>query len=177
MSRLRGLYDQWQHLVHELTKFGIVGIACYALDVGISNELHFGLGVGPITSKAISTVIATLASYVGNRNWSFSHRARSGTRRELTLFTVINVVGLAMTLACVGVARYGLGLTGGLAFNISGNLLGTGLATGFRFWAYKRFVFLHPQDPAARSLSPQAVPVGAAKDGVPGPGLSRTEPD
>jgi len=161
MTLIRALYDQWRHLLHELAKFGIVGVVAYLVDFGLSNWLHLGLGVGPITAKTVSTVVATVVSYVGNRHWSFAHRARSGAGRELAVFTVINVIGLVLTLACVGVARYVLGLKGGLAFNISGNLIGTGLATVFRFWAYKRYVFLHPDVAAARGLGAAAQPVGA----------------
>jgi putative flippase GtrA len=161
MTVIRAAYAKWRHLVHELAKFGIVGVVAYLVDLGISNWLHLGLGVGPITSKTVSTVIATVVSYAGNRHWSFAHRAHSGAGRELTGFTVINAIGLVITLACVALARYGLGLKGGLAFNISGNLIGTGLATVFRFWAYKKFVFLHPEVAAARGLG-GAVPVGAA---------------
>jgi hypothetical protein len=62
---------------------------------------------------------------------------------------VLNAIGLLIALGCLGFARYVLGLDGVLAFNIAGNVIGTGLGTVFRFWAYKRWVFLHPDHPKA----------------------------
>ena len=49
-------------------------------------------------------------------------------------------------LGCLWVTHSWLGsywpvLTSRLADNISGNIIGIGLATLFRFWAYRRFVF------------------------------------
>lgn len=149
MSLARQLYARWQLLVHELAKFGIVGAVCYVIDVGLFNVLHSGAGVGPLTSKTISTIVAATCAYLGNRHWSFTHRARTGLRREYSLFVVLNAVGLVITLATLGFSRYVLGLTSLLAVNIAGNVIGTGLATCFRFWAYKRFVFLHPEHPRA----------------------------
>ena len=39
MSVIRGLYDRWRHLVHEVAKFGVVGAVAYIVDVGIFNLL------------------------------------------------------------------------------------------------------------------------------------------
>lgn len=147
MQVIRQAYQRWQTLVHEVAKFGIVGAVCYLIDFGVSNVLHVGVGIGPITAKIISTIVAGTCAYYGNRHWSFRHRARSGARREYSLFIVLNAIGLAITLACTGFGVYVLDQHSALAYNIWGNLIGTGLATIFRFWAYKKFVFLHPEDP------------------------------
>jgi putative flippase GtrA len=111
-----------------------------------------------LTAKTISTIVAATVAYIGNRKWSFTHRARSGVRREYTLFIVLNAFGLGIALGCLGFALYVLHLKGALAFNVFGNVLGTGLGTVFRFWAYKRWVFLHPDHPRA-VISPEAEPV------------------
>lgn len=145
---IRQAYRRWQTLVHELAKFGIVGIVCYAVDFLLYNVCHVWVfELGPITSKVISTVVAATCAYVGNRHWSFRHRARSGVRREYTLFIVLNTIGLLIALACLGFGYYVLDQRSALASNIWGNLVGTGLGTVFRFWAYKKWVFLHPEDP------------------------------
>jgi hypothetical protein len=34
---------------------------------------------------------------------------------------------------------------------VFGNVIGTGLGTVFRFWAYKKWVFLHPDHPSVSS--------------------------
>jgi len=147
---IRQAYHRWQVLVHELAKFGIVGAVCYAIDFGLYNVGHVLLGLGPLTAKVISTVVAATCAYIGNRHWSFRHRARSGVGREYTLFFVLNAIGLAIALACLGFGYYVLDQRSALASNIWGNVVGTGLGTIFRFWAYKKWVFLHPEDPKVR---------------------------
>jgi putative flippase GtrA len=155
---IRQVYRRWQELVHELAKFGIVGIVCYAIDFGLYNVCHVWLfELGPITSKVISTVVAATCAYFGNRHWSFRHRARSGVRREYTLFIVLNTIGLVIALACLGFGYYVLDQRSALASNIWGNLIGTGLGTVFRFWAYKKYVFLHPEDPKVLNGTIQVV--------------------
>jgi putative flippase GtrA len=146
---VRAAWSRWNLLIHEMAKFGIVGAVCYVIDFAVSNLCHVLLGMGPLSAKTVSTVVAATCAYLGNRHWSFTHRARTGVRREYTLFIVLNAIGLFIALACLGIARYVLGLKGVLAFNIAGNIIGTGLGTIFRFWAYKRWVFLHPDHPKA----------------------------
>ncbi len=122
------------------------------LDTVLANVFHFVIGMGPTTSKALSTVIAVAASYVGNRLWSFAHRIdqESPTHgRDATAYLAINAVGLVLTLIPVDVIHYLLHHTGGVAFNL-GSVIGTGMATVFRFWAYRRFVFV--ADPSQAEL-------------------------
>jgi putative flippase GtrA len=147
---IKSMYARWRTLVHELAKFGTVGLFCYIVDVAISNVLHVNVGMGPTTSKIISTVVAATLAYFGNRIWSFKHRARSGVGREYTLFAVLNAIGLVITLAFTDFGYYVLHQHSHIAYNVWSNLIGTGFATVFRFWAYKKFVFLHPENPKAR---------------------------
>lgn len=146
---------RWNVLIHEMAKFGIVGGVCYGIDVAVSNLCHLQLDMGPISAKVVSTIVAATCAYLGNRHWSFNHRARTGLRREYSLFIVLNAIGLGITLACLGFAYYVLGLKSALAFNLAGNVVGTGLGTVFRFWAYKRYVFLHPDHPKAVDYATQ----------------------
>jgi len=129
-------------LIREITKFGIIGIFNMALDTAIFNLLFF---MGPIKAQVIATVIAATSSYFMNRHWTFRHRARSGLRREYILFFVFNGVGLAITGAVIGLAKYGFEIEDRLWLNIV-RLVGIAVATVFRFWAYQKWVFLHPED-------------------------------
>lgn len=139
----------WQVLAKELSAFGVVGAVNVVVDTGLFNAGHFWLGLGPTTSNVMSTGIATTLSYFANRHWSFSHRARTGLRREYTLFFLLNAVALAMSVVCVDITFYLLGLTSPLAVNVA-KFVGLGLGTIFRFWSYKRWVFL-PADPASET--------------------------
>lgn len=142
---MQGLYRRFEVLLREIAKFGLVGVFNAALDIGLFNLLHFRWGVGPLTSKTASTAVAATSSYFMNRHWSFAHRARSSFRREYSLFFVLNAVGLGIALAVLAFTRYALGLTGVLALNVAANVVGIGLGTLWRFYAYKRWVFLPVQ--------------------------------
>jgi putative flippase GtrA len=164
VSFVRQFYGRWQTLVHEVAKFGIVGAVCYVIDFGLFNVFHSGEGWGPITSKTLSTLIAASVNYFANRHWSFAHRARSGVRREYTLFIVLNFVGLAIALAFLGFGHYVLNQRSVLATNIWGNVIGTGMATFFRFWAYKKYVFLHHDHPKAETNRVAPAPVSRVQE-------------
>jgi putative flippase GtrA len=146
------LYATWRVLVHEVAKFGVVGALNYVVDVGIFNALVLGpLDHRPLTAKTISTAVAVTNSYFLNRRWTFSHRVSTGHPREFALFVFLSGVGLAITLGCLGFSEYVLDRNSLLARNISGNVIGIALAMVFRFWAFKRWVFLASESEEDRS--------------------------
>lgn len=148
--RMRALYDRFRVLIHEFTKFGIVGAFNAVLDIALFNYLHFGSHhIGPMTSKAASVTVAATSSYFMNRHWSFAHRARTGIKREYVLFFLLSAVGLAIVEVCIAITRYGLGLKSVFALNVAANVVGLGLGTLWRFWSFKRWVFLPPGEPTA----------------------------
>lgn len=163
MSLVANLHRQFEHLVRELAKFGSVGAIAFVITVVIGNGLHSGLGVGPLTSNAVATVIATTFSYLANRYWTFRHRDRTGLGREYALFFALNGVGLVITELFIGFTHYVLGLSGPVSYNAA-LIIGTGVASLFRFWSYKKWVFLPasapPVDPA--SGLPEAPPAHSA---------------
>lgn len=144
-----------QLLLRDLGRFLVVGGLCFGLDLLTANLLHFGVGLGPTTSKTAATALATLASYSGNRWWALSHRvdAGAGHGRAVLMFAAINCMGLVITLVPVDIAHYLLGLTSATSFNVS-SVLGTAAATAFRFWAYRRYVFTQADDPGSAGPRP-----------------------
>lgn len=146
------LVERVRPLASELAKFLVVGGFCFVLDTVLAYVFRFEVGLGPTTSKTLSTVIATGVSYAGNRLWSFSHRVdtEGSQRQDISAYAAINLVGLVITLIPVDIAHYLLSATSPLAFTISG-ILGTALATVFRFWAYRRYVFDLEPDLAERT--------------------------
>jgi putative flippase GtrA len=134
------------HMVRELMKFGVVGAVAFVVDVTVFNLMLHVLPDKPLTSKVVSTVVATTVAYIGNRYWTFRNRVRSAVSREYILFFVLNGIGLAISLTCLAISHYVLDFTSRIADNISANVIGLGLGTAFRFWSYRRFVFLaHPR--------------------------------
>jgi putative flippase GtrA len=141
-ARVRRLYGTFEHLIRELAKFGIVGVVAYALTLGLSNFFHFGLNIGPLTSTSLATAITAVISYFANRHWTWRHKSDTGLRRELPLFLGLSVVGLLISEVPVGISEYALGLHSPLAYNISFNVIGTVFGTVWRFWSFRRWVFL-----------------------------------
>lgn len=139
-------------------KFGVVGAVGFVVDVTVFNTLRYLGDPGvlehkPLTAKALSVAVATVVTYLGNRHWTWSHRERSGTRREMTLFFFFNGVGMAIALTCLAVSHYVLDLRSPLADNISANGVGLVLGMTFRFWSYRTYVFRHlpsAQEPESR---------------------------
>lgn len=132
-------------LRHEFGKFFSVGALGYVVGVGGFNFLvHFEnapLASKPLTASLISGVASILVAYFGNRHWTWKDRQRTGAKREITLFFVINGITLIFGVMCLAISRYVLGLDSALADNISANVIGVGIGTLFRFWSYRTIVF------------------------------------
>lgn len=124
--------------------FGVIGVGNVLLYLLIFNVT---LSIGAVKATIIATVVTTTVSYVANRHWTYKSRPKSTLRREYTLFFAFNLVGMVIQAGMVGAAKYGLGLSESqdrLALNIA-TCVGIAVATVFRFWAYRTFVFRpHP---------------------------------
>jgi putative flippase GtrA len=145
------LYARVRHHGPELIKFGIVGGIGTIIDLGGAAVLHSVYNLGPLESKAISLTAATVLTYLGSRFWTFRHRENQPVHREAMLFIVLNLVGLVLAEVVIAGVTYGLGLKGPLAYNVA-SFVGTGLGTVFRWYAYRKWVFLAPaQQPSAPS--------------------------
>ena len=156
MKLLRDLYARFQVLIHEVAKFGVVGSIAFTLTIILVNVFHSGAGLGPIAATTLANILATCFAFVGNKFWAFRHRKGSHWGRESLLFFFFNGVGILITDGVVALVHYGFGLTGNLAFNVA-NIFGIGLATLFRLYCYRRWVFLYAdgEAPAAEQLEPE----------------------
>ena len=138
--------ERLRRLAHEAMKFGVVGSVGYVIDVSLFNVLRYAGNPGilhhkPLTAKAVSVAVATVVTYLGNRHWTWRNRERSGARREVTLFFLLNGIGLLIAVGCLAISHYVLDLRSPLADNISANVVGLLLGMAFRFWSYRTFVF------------------------------------
>ena len=154
---LARLYAPFRVLIHEIAKFGIIGMISFVIDVGLFNLLLFGGGPftdKPLTAKVVSVAVATTFAYFGNRFWTFRQRGRTNMGREYVLFFLLNGVAMLIAVGCLAFSHYVLGFTSALADNISANVIGLALGTMFRFWSYRKWVFpALPDDPAERELA------------------------
>jgi putative flippase GtrA len=156
------LYGRFRQLVHEAAKFGTVGVIAFLTATIGTNLLHFRAGMGPLTSNVIATIAGTCVSFLGNRYWTFRHREGSTVVREYAVFFVLNGIGLGIQLACIGFTYYLLDMHGKLAYNVA-LLFGIGLGTLFRFWSYRRWVWLAPPvaEAGAMEVGGQPSPTGS----------------
>ncbi|HKA68918.1 MAG TPA: GtrA family protein [Actinomycetes bacterium] len=149
---LLAFYYQLDHLVRELMKFGTVGAFAYVIDIGLYNLLRATvLEDKTITAKVVSVTVATGVAFLGNRHWTFRHRTDPGLARGFGVFALLNGIAMVITVIPLWISHYLLGMTSLLADNISTNIIGTALATAFRFWSYRKWVFVAPPEPSART--------------------------
>ena len=178
----RARYERSRSLIHEFAKFAVIGVAGVFITNAVYDLLYIHLGLGPVTSTTIATIVATIVSYLGNRYWSFRDRQRTGVVREIVVFAVLNGIGLLIQDAAMAFNYYALGLghdklAGFIALNT-----GIVLATLFRFWSYRHFVWgarrpamraqahpLAPSQPADLPASPEVSGV-ARSNRAAGPG-------
>lgn len=155
-------------LMTQLARFGVVGLIGLVIDVSVFNLLRATvlepsvIHEGPFIAKVISTSLAIAANYLGNRYWTFGATRRAQVVREGLEFVLVSLGGMTITLTCLWVSHYGLGFTSVLADNISGNVIGLGLGTAFRFGFYRYWVF-HPS---------RAMPLRPAEGAVEPAGLA-----
>ena len=155
MDLLHDVYARFRVLIHEVAKFGIVGGLAFLITLGGANGLRSGAGLGPLTSVTIATIVATVFAFLGNKLWAFRHRKGSHLGRESLLFFVFNGIGLLIQLGVVAAVRYGLGMDDKFSYNVA-NIVGIGVATIFRLYCYRRWVFLAADDaPLPEQLEPE----------------------
>src|SRR5215470_3814439 len=150
---VRELYVRFQRLIHEAAKFGVVGIVGVFITNGGYALLHNTVGLGPVTSTTIATIVATAVSYVANRYWSFRHRERTSVAREGVIFFILNGIGLLIQDAVVAFNFYLLGNGQNKAAEFIALNAGIALATLFRFWSYRKWVWAAPADGAPAATS------------------------
>ncbi|CAN5210048.1 hypothetical protein BH11ACT4_BH11ACT4_01820 [soil metagenome] len=159
-------------LLGQLARFGAVGLVGVVVDIGVFNLLlSTVLGAdsiheGPLLAKLISTSLAIAVNYVGNRYWTFGATKRDQVVREGVEFVLVSLGGMAITLGCLWVSHYALGFTSPLADNISGNIVGLGLGTLFRFAFYRSWVFHPSRSMPLRPADDPEAPAGIALDTV-----------
>ncbi|BCJ58582.1 GtrA family protein [Micromonospora endophytica] len=149
MPLVRLLPERWQKFLHEALKFGLVGGINTVINYAVFNALALTVFVnGQLKATVVATIVATITSYLMNRHWTYRDRPKSALRREYVLFFFFNGVGLLIELGVLAAAKYGLDINSLLALNIA-KTGGVVLATLFRFWAYRTFVFQPAAPPEA----------------------------
>lgn len=104
----------------EVLKFLLVGGTSFLVTTALNYTLKFTvLKAKPVTAL----VVATIVSYILNREWSFNTRGGRERHHEAALFFLISGIGVGLN---------------SLPYVM---IIGPLIAMVFRFWAFRRWVF------------------------------------
>ncbi len=150
IARLPGPIRPFAERHHELIKFAIVGATTFVIDSAIFYTLKLTiLEPKPVTAKVIAGIVAVIASYILNREWSFRDRGGRERHHEALLFFGVSGVGVILAMVPLWFSRYALHLqtphvslaVENIADFLSAYVIGNLLQMAFRFWAFRRWVF------------------------------------
>lgn len=127
-------------LWREVAKFGAVGGAGLLVNLLVFNLVRHVTDLQVVRASVIATVVSIVFNYIGFRYFTYRDRDKSGRTKELTLFLLFSVVGLVIENGVLYLATYGFGWDSPLQSNVF-KFLGIGIATLFRFWSYRTWVF------------------------------------
>ncbi|MFF4587662.1 GtrA family protein [Streptomyces sp. NPDC001388] len=129
-----------RRMARELVKFGAVGGAGVLVNLGVFNLVRHLTDLQVVRASVIATVVSIVFNYLGFRYFTYRDRDKSGRTKELTLFLLFSAVGLVIENGLLFAATYGFGWDSPLQSNVF-KFLGIGVATLFRFWSYRTWVF------------------------------------
>jgi len=157
LSLIRDVYARFHVLIHEIGKFGIVGIFATIITFGVQNALYGH--VGPTTTVVVANAVATGFAFLGNRYWAFRHRKTANMGRETVLFVFFNVIGTLIQTGFVDFNHYLLHNHDRISFDVA-SVVGIVIATLFRLICYRKFVFNEvPPAPVAEEIAePATIP-------------------
>lgn len=153
---------------HELIKFAIVGGTTMVVDLAIFYSLSLSiLEQKPVVAKVFSGVVATILSYVLNREWSFKHRGGRERHHEALLFFTISGIGVVIAAAPLWIANNVFDVRSSVSFTtlvvvdfVLNYIIGNLLQMVFRFWSFRRWVF--PEETAKHEVIDEPAPVEIA---------------
>lgn len=140
MSERGALRTRLDLLAREVAKFGAVGAVGLLVNIGVFNLLRHTTDLQVVRASVLATFVAILCNYVGFRYWTYRDRDKTRRTRELTLFLLFSVAGAVIENGVLYLATYGFHWNTPVQSNVF-KILGIGIATLFRFWSYRTWVF------------------------------------
>lgn len=134
----------------QIAKFGCVGAANFAVDIGILNLLIFlsgtAVGLAYIIFKIISFAFAVTNSYIWNKIWTFKKTDSKDTGKEFAQFIMISVIGLILNAAVAGFLVIVVGPLGGIKVKTWASVSAAVASVcvmawnfiGYKFWVFKK---------------------------------------
>lgn len=134
----------------QIAKFGCVGAANFAVDIGILNLLIFlsgsAAGFAYTLFKVISFIFAVTNSYIWNKIWTFKKVDTKETGKEFGQFIMISVIGLILNAVIASVLVNVIGPLGGINpktwASVSAAVASVCVMAwnfvGYKFWVFKK---------------------------------------
>src|ERR1700712_226907 len=122
-------------LVRQLTKFALVGGVGFVVDTVAFTALRLtpAFANSPLKAGIISTILAIVANWIGNRYWTFGPHRSTRNVAEAVEFAVVSVLGMLVALGCLAFSHYVLDYRTVFADNIAKNVIGLVLGSAIRF--------------------------------------------
>jgi putative flippase GtrA len=79
-------------------KFAAVGVIGAVIDFGVMNLLTQGANMSLVVAGTISFVCAVISNFVWNRYWTYPDSRSRPIARQLVMFFVVNVAGVAIRI-------------------------------------------------------------------------------
>jgi putative flippase GtrA len=143
MSGRHALPSRLGNLYREIAKFGLVGLSGFVINLAVFNLVRSVAHWQTVRASVVATVVAILSNYLGLRYFAYRDRGQEdqlGKKKELGLFLFFSAIGLVIENSVLYLTTYGFGWDGTLANNVW-KFVGIGIATLFRFWSYRTWVF------------------------------------
>ncbi|MFG2293651.1 GtrA family protein [Streptomyces sp. NPDC048603] len=141
------LGDRARGLAREAVKFGAVGGLGVLVNLGVFNLIRSTTELQVGRANVIAITVAIVCNYIGFRYFTYRDRDKSGRKREMVLFVLFSLIGMIIETGILYAATYGAGWDSPLQNNAF-KLIGIGVATLFRFWSYRSWVFRALPEPA-----------------------------
>jgi len=137
-------------IIFQITKFGAVGAANFAVDIGILNLLIFlsgsAAGIAYTLFKIISFVFAVTNSYIWNKIWTFKKTDTKETGKEFGQFIMISIIGLILNAVIASVLVNVIGPLGGIKVKTWASVSAAVASVcvmawnfiGYKFWVFKK---------------------------------------
>ncbi|MFA5871976.1 MAG: GtrA family protein [Parcubacteria group bacterium] len=144
------LLSRYVGILFQIAKFGAVGAANFAVDIGILNLLIFisGVATGPAYTvfKIISFIFAVTNSYIWNKIWTFKKTDTKETGKEFAQFITISIVGLILNALIASILVIVIGPLGGIKAKTWASISAAVASIcvmawnfiGYKFWVFKR---------------------------------------
>ncbi|WP_419995495.1 GtrA family protein [Streptomyces boninensis] len=143
-----------RRITEELVKFAAVGGAGVVVNFLVFNLVRHNTELPVVRCSMVATVVSIVFNYFGFRYFTYRDRDKSGRTRELALFMLFSAIGLVIENGILYVATYGFHWDSPVENNIF-KFAGVIVASAFRFWSYRSWVFRvlpePPVIPAART--------------------------